>query len=289
MSSWGLAIGLVLGAVAAFAAEPPPECPETAVRDLLPELVAPMRGEAPIWLVDGFATGYWTAADAPVKTLWVLSRDAGGPLVATGRRLSDGQPLRFRDATADAPGERLVVADPLARSVVPGGATTEVLERYAFVPSYLIYPAPGCWQVTARLGERERRIVIHVRAAGPLEVFLAEESPAPERRAVSVPATGETLYLPPTPVLTAADVAEVEIGEDAFGRPTLELSFTAGGSAKLREVTRANVGKRLAFVSGGEILTAPLIYRPIADGVAVIGGEGLATEIESLAARLRQR
>ncbi len=139
-------------------------CPTTPLEDRLPSVVAAMAGREPIWLVDG-SFGRWSTGDRLVKSVWVLSRRAPGRLVVTGRRLEDRVPMLFQNGTAGAATERLVIDDPAAAGVVPGGATPEILERYTFVMSYLIYAGPGCWEIDARLGDQERRIVVEVGTA----------------------------------------------------------------------------------------------------------------------------
>jgi len=37
------------------------------------------------------------------------------------------------------------------------------MDRYAFIPTYLIYPSPGCWELTADLGGKKARIVQEVK------------------------------------------------------------------------------------------------------------------------------
>jgi hypothetical protein len=59
--------------------------------------------------------------------------------------------------------DTLVVENPSARSVRPGGASAEVMKSYVFIPSYVFYPSPGCWQLNARLGDNNTRIVLEVK------------------------------------------------------------------------------------------------------------------------------
>jgi len=122
-----------------------------------------------------------------------------------------------------------------------------------------------------------------------LLVYLADASPAPHLTPSLIPTTGETIYLDSEPVLTARDVQEAELKSDSFGNPMLELSLTPAGSQRLSDATLRNRGKRLAFVCQSVVLVAPLIFDPITDGTAVIGGEGLGTEIEQLARELQVR
>lgn len=137
------------------------ECPTTPLEDRLPTVIAPMAGSEPIWLVDA-SFGHWLAEEKRVTVIWVLSRPVGDQLVVRGRRLDEPIALQFQDPTDEKPTERLVIPNPGKRSVIPGGSTREILGQYAFVMTHVIYPSPGCWEITARLGDDERRIVVEV-------------------------------------------------------------------------------------------------------------------------------
>ena len=122
-----------------------------------------MTGEAPVWLVDG-SFGQWQGADQRVKSLWVLSRDVVGELIVTGSLAGASTRLMFQ-ADVDGPlSNRLHIQAPDKRSVVPGVSSSEVTARYTFVPSYMVYPSPGCWSIDVRLGAEERRIVVEQRS-----------------------------------------------------------------------------------------------------------------------------
>jgi hypothetical protein len=136
-------------------------CPATPLEDRLPELVAPMAGASPLWLVDG-SGGVWSGEESPVKSLWVVSAESAERVHVRGRRLDGEGRLAFR-ARPDGPvTDELVIPDPRAAAVVPGGATREVMASYVFVPSYILYPSPGCWTIEARVGGREVRIIVAV-------------------------------------------------------------------------------------------------------------------------------
>ena len=137
-------------------------CPATALEDRLPTIIAPMAGSEPIWLVDG-SFNRWSGPEGLVKSVWVLSRGVEGDLVVSGRRLDGTGVMRFQ-AGLDAPlSVRAVIPDATRQSVIPGGATPEMMDAHAFRMMYLIYPSPGCWEVTVRLGDHERRIVVEQR------------------------------------------------------------------------------------------------------------------------------
>jgi hypothetical protein len=80
-----------------------------------------------------------------------------------GRRLDAPGTLRFRRED-DPPTDALVIANPAKQSVIPGGATVEIMRAYAFLPTYVIYPSPGCWEFTIHIDQKESRIIRHIEA-----------------------------------------------------------------------------------------------------------------------------
>lgn len=132
-------------------------CEKTPVEDRLPEVIAAMAGRSPVWLVEG-DLGRWSGADAAVKSAWVLSRKGTGALQVRGRRLDGPGVLTF--LYQGGPGTAVLrVDDPWRWSMIPGGAGAQVMRDYAFIGSAIIYPSPGCWELTASLGEEQVRIV----------------------------------------------------------------------------------------------------------------------------------
>lgn len=158
------ALGAVLVALPSAAQSTPPEatCAATPLEDRLPSIIAPMAGQHPVWLVGG-SFGRWYGSTELVKSVWVLARDVPGDLVLRGHQRDGDGILRFQDGVDASPVDTLVVAGPNRRSVVPGGASREIMQDYAFYPMYLIYPSPGCWEVNARLGDEEVQIVVELK------------------------------------------------------------------------------------------------------------------------------
>jgi hypothetical protein len=142
-----------------FRGDAPSSCQPSPTRDLLPDVVAPMTGASPAWLVDG-RTG-WNSADDPVKTLWVLLRTSEFVRIS-GRRVDGPGQVRLRrgdDALADS----LVIANPIRATAIPGGVRPEVMRSYVFLPSHVFYSSPGCWEFTVRVGQDEARITRELR------------------------------------------------------------------------------------------------------------------------------
>ncbi len=65
------------------------------------------------------------------------------------------------------------------------------------------------------------------------------------------------------------------------------IEFTDEGAEKFAALTTANVGRRIAILLDGEILTAPVVNEPITGGKAVITGSKTLEDAKNLAILLR--
>lgn len=117
--------------------------------------MAPAAGTEPVWAVLG-TDDCW--AGTPSKTLWIVDSSYGGTLRVRGETLDGTAVARFR---ARGMGSTLELALDLDREkgVIPGGASPEEMALYSYHPSYILYPHPGCWRLTAELGGYEVEIV----------------------------------------------------------------------------------------------------------------------------------
>lgn len=142
-------------------------CDATPYQRLLPEVVAPMAGQSPIWLVTGASpgSGLWIQSECGVKTLWVVARGVEGHLTVQGKRLDGPGDVTFRTSQAEQSSVLIIPAAALDRGVRPDGASPEILERYAFWPSLVFYTSVGCWELTARIGDQQVRIVQNLTAS----------------------------------------------------------------------------------------------------------------------------
>ena len=122
------------------------------------DLIAPMAGETPLWLVTAF--GPWSSPDAPQNLYWVVQRDHSGDLVVTGHRIEGPGRARFKAGVEAPVSDQLVIPNAQSHAMIPGGATSEVLSRYSFRGGYAFFSVPGCWELAATLGEVERRFVV---------------------------------------------------------------------------------------------------------------------------------
>jgi hypothetical protein len=165
MISLALMSGLVLGVASASrlpASDTTVSCPQTPAENLLPSVVGPMAGFRPAWFVDGGGAMLWEHAAHPVKTLWVVSRTSA-PVRITGNRVDGPGTAKFRQGQ-DQPIDEFVIADPSHASVIPGGASAEVMRGYSFIPSHVFYSSPGCWEFTVQVGSDVVRLVREIKA-----------------------------------------------------------------------------------------------------------------------------
>lgn len=125
-------------------ATPAAGCPVTpyAATPKDPTFTSTWYGGGDFWAgLDRAYDGQWFAGPAGLKVGWVLPGPGSG-LSVEGQRLDgrDGPPLQLS-----------------IPSDYGGG----------FQPSTLVFPTPGCWAVTARVGERALRFVVLVHPADP--------------------------------------------------------------------------------------------------------------------------
>ncbi len=93
-------------------------------------------------------------------------------------------------------------------------------------------------------------------------------------------------------VLTGENLTDAQTGFDSqTHEPTVNLTLDAKGARIFKEITRDNIGKRMAillFEKGkGEVITAPVIRAEIAGGRVQISGRMTSTEAADTALLLR--
>jgi serine/threonine protein kinase/tetratricopeptide (TPR) repeat protein len=82
----------------------------------------------------------------------------------------------------------------------------------------------------------------------------------------------ERLHLSHQILLDESAVARAGVNFDRNGMREIEFRLTDTGKQKFKEVTAANIGRRLAIVFRGEVLSAPVIQSPISGGQCQITG-----------------
>jgi preprotein translocase subunit SecD len=92
-------------------------------------------------------------------------------------------------------------------------------------------------------------------------------------------------------VLTGENLRDAQPGFDDQQQPAVHLSLDDKGSRIFRDVTRENIGKRMAIIlfekGKGEVVTAPVIRSEIGGGRVQISGSMTTTEAHDTALLLR--
>jgi TonB family protein len=101
---------------------------------------------------------------------------------------------------------------------------------------------------------------------------------------VSIPDSDRRVYLHATTLATDADVTGARV-VDMGGRFGIDLRFSGQAAARIRTATTAHLGKPVAIVLNGNVISTPTLKSPIGDH-AFITGDFTAASAQELAARL---
>lgn len=140
-------------------------------------------------------------------------------------------------------------------------------------------------------GVVDREIIETLKEVGKLEFKIVENDGEKISLAIKgdVPDGYELLELEKKSILlhkeaviVGADLAEGSVGFDTYGIAEVRLQFTGVGAKKFAKVTEENVGKQLAIVLDGKVMSAPQIREAIASGQAQISGNFTLEEARML-------
>ena len=120
-------------------------------------------------------------------------------------------------------------------------------------------------------------------AAVRFEVRLAEEQPAAGLTAARV-ASNRTIYLHPEVVVTNADIAFSNVipGNTSSEQFWIDVRLNAAGADKMRRATMNHLGKPVAILIDGEVVSTPTVKSPIG-AAAVISCDCTRAEAERIA------
>ena len=119
------------------------------------------------------------------------------------------------------------------------------------------------------------------------EVRSAENAPGPGLTEATVSDSAQKVYLHDGAVVTGQDVtaATVEANGALF---SVAIRFTAQGAEKMAAATRSHLGRPLAIVLDGKVISAPTVRATISDA-AVITGRHTREEAERISAAILTR
>ena len=82
--------------------------------------------------------------------------------------------------------------------------------------------------------------------------------------------------------------ASVQFKSQGLSEPEVSLKFDDEGTKLFAEITKKNIGKRVAIYLDGEIITAPTVQSEILNGEAVVTGSYTVEEAKTLVKRLNE-
>ena len=121
-----------------------------------------------------------------------------------------------------------------------------------------------------------------LQAAVRFEVRLAEDAPAAGLREARVSGTDRVVYLHQDVIVTNSDIARSRVVQgDGASRFGVGVELSAAGGEKMRRATANHLGRPLAILIDGEVVTAPVVRGPISTS-ALISGDYTRAEAERI-------
>ena len=124
---------------------------------------------------------------------------------------------------------------------------------------------------------------------GRLEIRAAATSPVSGWQQLPAPDPSTVLWVSPTNQLTAADVERIAPSQQADGRAAVTVVLTDAGARKMAEFSAGQIGKPLAILLDGKVISAPIVRGVIQKEATITGGPNGLTpdEVQRLLAILK--
>lgn len=90
----------------------------------------------------------------------------------------------------------------------------------------------------------------------------------------------QTIWVAPTPALTASDIEAAQSETDTDGRAVVAIQFTTAGSDKMGVLSSSQLNRPIAIVLDGELISAPIVRSRISGGAWITGGPNGLTPAE---------
>lgn len=104
------------------------------------------------------------------------------------------------------------------------------------------------------------------------EARLAEINPKEGLVETIDQSSGLKIYLHKEAVITNEDIAGASVAENDFlGGFQINIIFTEEGANKMKKVTEENIGKMLAILFDGQVISAPSVQNRITDKAQITG------------------
>ena len=126
------------------------------------------------------------------------------------------------------------------------------------------------------------QLVLNGQVPGDYELLTHQETVSGQQRTNTVIVKRESEAGLTTNIIKSAFVMR-----DQAGRPQIDFELTPTATAAFAEVTRANIGHRLAIVLDGRLYSAPVVQSPIETGMGQITGSFDSKEALMLSALMQ--
>jgi hypothetical protein len=110
-----------------------------------------------------------------------------------------------------------------------------------------------------------------LRAAVRFEVRLAELRPVPGLIVAQVADSGRMIYLHPETIVTNDDIAQSWATEDGPDRFGVSVELLEAGAQRMRQATAAHIGRPVAILIDGQVVTAPVVRSAIGNSAMITG------------------
>ncbi|MCD6672595.1 MAG: protein translocase subunit SecD [Burkholderiaceae bacterium] len=172
------------------------------------------------------------------------------------------------------------------------GVSEPVIQQQG--PDRVVVQLPGV-QDTAKAKDilgRTATLEVHMVCESPEELSALAAGTVPFGCERFTERGGQPILLRKQVILTGANLNDAQAGFDGqTHEPAVHLTLDAKGARIFRDVTRENIGRRMAIVlverGKGEVVTAPVIRSEIAGGRVQISGSMTTQEANDVALLLR--
>ena len=180
------------------------------------------------------------------------------------------------------------VVEVVRRRVDPDGSTGASVTAEGKDGISVEFAGLDVSEVNARIATPARLTFQFVDASGPSQEAGSSAIPPGDELLPDGTEAGRFLLLYKEATLGSDDVREASAGiEPPQYEPCVNFELTAAGAAAFARLTQDNIGRRLAIVLDGKILSAPVIRSGIPGGRGMIIGHFTVAEASRIALLLR--
>jgi TonB family protein len=123
------------------------------------------------------------------------------------------------------------------------------------------------------------------RSAARLEIRLAENAFTPGLAEAVQQGTGQRVYLYPTALATTGDITSARVIDNGNSIFSIEVTFSAPAAARIASGTGAHLGRPLAIILDGQVISVATVRAQISN-TALLTGPFNAAAAQTLASRL---